>query len=147
MLAVAAAVFALDQTTKALVSAALAPGEHESLVLGVDLAHVRNRGIAFGLFADGQAAVLVVTVAALVLIGVYFAYGAARPGLWLGVGLLLGGAVGNLVDRLSADFVTDFIDPPLWPAFNVADIAIVVGIVVLVLAHRPRPESQPAAPG
>ena len=147
MLVVAAVVFGLDQATKALVSGALAPGQHESLLFGFELAYVRNRGIAFGLFADGQALVLAVTAAALVLILVYFAFGATRPGLWIGVGLLLGGAIGNLLDRITADEVTDFIDPPLWPAFNLADIAIVSGIVVLVLVHRPGPESQAAAPG
>jgi signal peptidase II len=140
MLGVAALVVAVDQVTKAIVSSALGPGERVSLILGVDLADVRNSGIAFGLFANGQDLVLVVTVAALLLILAYFAFGAARPGLWIGVGLLLGGAVGNLVDRISADEVIDFIDPPLWPAFNVADIAIVAGIAILILVHRPRPE-------
>lgn len=139
MLGVAALVVAVDQVTKAIVSGALGPGERVSLILGVDLADVRNSGIAFGLFANGQDLVLVVTVAALLLILAYFAFGAGRPGLWIGVGLLLGGAVGNLVDRISADEVIDFIDPPLWPAFNVADIAIVAGIAILILVHRPRP--------
>jgi signal peptidase II len=59
--------------------------------------------------------------------------------------LLTGGALGNLLDRVRADEVTDFLDPPLWPAFNVADIAITVGILVLVLIHRPSPDSDPAA--
>jgi signal peptidase II len=147
MLGLAGLVVAFDQVTKTVISGALEPGERVSLVLGVELADVRNTGIAFGLFSDGQGLVLVVTIAALLLILVYFARGASRPGLWVGVGLLLGGAVGNLVDRITADEVIDFIDPPLWPAFNAADIAIVAGIAVLILVHRPRPELSPADTG
>lgn len=136
-LALAAAVVALDQATKAIASGALDPGERIELVLGFELVDVRNRGIAFGLFADGQGLVLAVTVVALTLILGYFALHAGRPGLWVGVGLLVGGALGNLIDRVRVDEVTDFIDPPLWPAFNVADIAIVIGIAAIVLVHRP----------
>jgi signal peptidase II len=126
-----------DQVTKAIAASALVSGERIDLVLGFELADVRNRGIAFGLLSDGQTLVIVVTVLALALVLGYFALAPARPGLWIGVGLLLGGAVGNLADRIRADEVTDFIDPPLWPAFNVADIAIVLGIVLIVLVHRP----------
>jgi signal peptidase II len=127
----------VDQASKAIAADALGPGERIDIVLGFELADVRNRGIAFGLLADGQALVVGVTAVALVLIAGYFALNPSRPGLWIGVGLLSGGAVGNLIDRVRADEVTDFIDPPLWPAFNVADIAIVVGILLVVLVHRP----------
>jgi signal peptidase II len=130
-------VVAVDQASKAIAADALGPGERVDIVLGFELADVRNRGIAFGLLADGQALVVGVTAVALVLIAGYFALNPSRPGLWIGVGLLSGGAVGNLIDRVRADEVTDFIDPPLWPAFNVADIAIVVGILLVVLVHRP----------
>jgi signal peptidase II len=130
-------VVAVDQASKAIAADALSPGERVDIVLGFELADVRNRGIAFGLLADGQALVVGVTAAALVLIAGYFALNPSRPGLWIGVGLLSGGAVGNLIDRVRADEVTDFIDPPLWPAFNVADIAIVIGILLVVLVHRP----------
>jgi signal peptidase II len=130
-------VVAVDQASKAIAADALGPGERIDIVLGFELADVRNRGIAFGLLADGQALVVGVTAVALVLIAGYFALNPSRPGLWIGVGLLSGGAVGNLIDRVRADEVTDFIDPPLWPAFNVADIAIVVGILLVVLVHRP----------
>ena len=137
-LALAALVLVVDQATKAIVSSALAPGERVDLVLGFQLADVRNTGIAFGLLADGQGVVIAVTAAALALILAYFALNPGRPGLWVGVGLLVGGAVGNLADRVRADEVTDFLDPPLWPAFNVADIAIVTGILLIVLVHLPR---------
>ena len=131
----------VDQATKAIVSGSLASGESVSLVLGIDLVHVTNRGIAFGLLGDGGDAVLVVTTAALALVLVWFARDPGRPGLWLAVGLLVGGALGNLADRVREDAVTDFIDPSLWPAFNVADVAITVGALVLVLTALGRVES------
>ena len=133
------AVVVIDQATKAIAASALGPGERVDLVLGFELADVRNSGIAFGLLADGQILVLAVTAVALVLILGYFALHPSRPGLWIGVGLLVGGAVGNLIDRVRLNEVVDFIDPPAWPAFNVADVAIVVGIVAIVLVHRPHP--------
>jgi signal peptidase II len=136
-LALAALVVVLDQITKAIAADALGPGESVDLVLGFELVDVRNTGIAFGLLADGQSLVIIVTVAALVLILGYFALNPSRPGLWIAVGILVGGAVGNLADRLRSDEVIDFVDPPLWPAFNVADIAIVAGIALIVLIHRP----------
>jgi signal peptidase II len=141
VLFVAGIVVMLDQATKAIVSDSLASGERVSLVLGIDLTHVTNRGIAFGLFGDGGDAVLVVTAAALALVLAWFARDPGRPGLWLAVGLLVGGALGNLADRVREDAVTDFIDPPLWPAFNVADIAITAGALALVLSALGRVES------
>ena len=131
-IALGAGVLVCDQITKAIAASALDPGEHVSIGLGFQLTDVRNRGIAFGLLADGQGLVIAVTAAALGLILAYFARNPARPGLWVGVGLLLGGALGNLADRVRADEVTDFIDPPLWPAFNVADVAITVGVLALL---------------
>lgn len=136
-LGLGALVIALDQVTKAIVASVLGSGERVDLVLGFELADVRNRGIAFGLLSDGQGVVIAVTAIALTLILGYFALDPTRRGLWVGAGLLIGGAVGNLADRLRADEVTDFIDPSLWPAFNVADIAIVAGILAIVIVHRP----------
>lgn len=132
-LAVAAVVIAVDQASKAAIKAALEPGERISLAFGVDLVDVSNRGIAFGLFGDGGAIVLAVTIVALGGMLVWFALQSSRPGLWLAVGLLAGGALGNLADRARQDAVSDFIDPPLWPAFNLADVAITLGAVALVL--------------
>ena len=140
-LGLALAVVAVDQVSKAIAASALGPGERIDIGLGFELADVRNRGIAFGLLSDGQTLVIVVTALSLALILGYFALNPARPGLWIGVGLLLGGAVGNLADRVRADEVTDFIDPPMWPAFNVADIAIVIGILLIVLVHRPHADA------
>jgi signal peptidase II len=131
---VVAAVLALDQATKALVVADLERGERRDLFAGIDLVHVRNSGIAFGLFDGGGTVLTAVTLGALVLLLAYFARHAARPFLWLPTGLLLGGALGNLLDRAREGAVIDFLDLPLWPAFNVADIAITAGVIALLLA-------------
>jgi signal peptidase II len=138
-LAVAAAVVVLDQATKQLAAGALDGSERVSLGLGFELADVRNRGIAFGLFGDGQGLVIAVTLAALALVVAYFALDPARPGVWVATGLLCGGALGNLADRLREDEVIDFVDPPLWPAFNLADVAIVAGITAIVVYQARTP--------
>jgi signal peptidase II len=133
MLVVAGIVVAIDQGAKAAVVSELGLGERVDLALGVDVAHVTNRGIAFGLFDDGQGVVVLVTAATLAVVLAWFGTSADRPGLWLGIGLLVGGALGNLADRAREDAVTDFIDPPLWPAFNIADVAITVGVIAIVV--------------
>jgi signal peptidase II len=132
-LALAGAVVALDQITKYAARSSLGPDERAELFLGIDLVDVSNRGIAFGFFGDGGALLLVVTVAALALMLVWFALDPSRSGLWLAIGLLAGGALGNLADRARQGAVTDFIDPPAWPAFNLADVAITLGALALVL--------------
>ena len=135
MLAVAGVVVAVDQASKAAVVSGLRLGEQVDLPLGFHLTRVANNGVAFGLLKHaGDAVVLAVTLGALALVIGWFATDAARAGLWLGVGLLAGGALGNLADRIRDGAVTDFIDPPLWPSFNVADIAITLGVVFLVLS-------------
>jgi signal peptidase II len=122
-------------------------GERTDLALGFDLTRVMNSGVAFGLFSSGsEAAVLAFTGGALALIVGWFAFDATRPWLWLGVGLLSGGAIGNLIDRISDGAVTDFLDPPLWPAFNVADIAITAGVLVIAISALTAPAEQPAEP-
>ena len=135
MLIVAAVVVAIDQGVKAIVESSLELGERNDLALGIDLTRVTNSGVAFGLFSDGSdAAVIAFTAASLLLIVGWFAFDTTRPGLWLGVGLLTGGALGNLADRVFDGAVTDYLDPPIWPAFNVADIAITLGVVVIAFA-------------
>jgi len=144
-LVVAAIVVAVDQASKAAVKASLEPGERVSLALGIDLVEVSNRGIAFGLLGDGGALVLAITIAALAAMLAWFAAAPSRPGMWLAVGLLSGGALGNLADRARQDAVTDFLDPPLWPAFNLADVAITLGAVALVLSVFATPDKPGAA--
>jgi signal peptidase II len=131
-LLVCGAVLLLDQVSKAIVRSSLSVGEHVQLVLGFRLTNTPNSGLAFGI-GQGESFVLIVTVVALALVLLWFATDPNRPGMWLAVGLLAGGALGNLADRIRLDAVTDFIDPPLWPTFNLADIAITIGALGLVL--------------
>jgi signal peptidase II len=102
------------------------------VVPGVHLVHVRNSGVAFGLFAGGGALLVAVAALALVALLAFFVTHARRPLAWLPTGLLIGGAAGNLIDRLLDGAVTDFVKLPHWPAFNVADMAITLGVLVLV---------------
>lgn len=124
-------VVALDQITKAAAVSAYGVGEKENVFFALAFTHVRNKGVAFGAFSGGSIVVPLLIGAALVGLVVYFARNAARPLLWLPTGLLLGGAVGNLADRARTGAVIDFIDPDLWPAFNLADAFIVVGVLML----------------
>ena len=130
--ALGAAIVGLDQLTKDTVAAGIAPGHEQSLLPGVHLVHVHNTGVAFGVLSGGGAIVLVCTLLALAALIVYFVTHPGRRGLWVPTGLLLGGAVGNLIDRLMHGSVTDFIKLPHWPAFNVADMAITFGVIVLL---------------
>jgi signal peptidase II len=132
-LGVCGAVVLVDQISKAIITSSIAVNHSESLVLGFKLSNTSNTGLAFGI-GQGHGIVLVVTIAALALVVLWFAIDPARPGLWLAVGLLAGGALGNLADRVRVDAVTDFIDPPLWATFNLADVAITVGAIVLVIS-------------
>jgi signal peptidase II len=139
----AALVVVLDQVAKQAAASAIEPGHPEQIIFGIDLANVRNRGVAFGLLGGGGDLVVVVTVATIAFLLVYFAFNARRPGLWLVVGLVVGGALGNLADRVRIGAAIDFIDPPLWPAFNLADVAIVGGVAwlaLMLLSPEPRPE-------
>jgi signal peptidase II len=139
-LAVCGAVVLVDQIAKAIVVSSLSIDQRESLALGFGLTNTRNSGLAFGV-GGGQDFVLAVTIAALALVLLWFAIDPVRRGLWLAVGLLAGGALGNLADRVRTDAVTDFIDPPLWPTFNLADVAITLGAIILVLASiGPQPD-------
>jgi signal peptidase II len=131
---VLAAVLILDQLTKHTVASGIGAGETRRFLPGIQLVHVRNTGVAFGVLSGGGALVLVVTLAALALLLAYFASRPERPWLWLPTGLLVGGALGNLIDRIGSGAVTDFIKLPLWPAFNVADMAITFGILALLYA-------------
>jgi signal peptidase II len=127
------AVVAVDQATKQLVASQLERGESVELVFGLEISEVRNDGVAFGLLAGGEALVLLLTLGSLALLLAYFALDPERPDLWLAVGLLTGGALGNLADRVRSGSVIDFLDLPIWPAFNLADVAIVAGVTVLIL--------------
>jgi signal peptidase II len=124
-------VVALDQASKAIVQNNLVVGETVHVFPGLEITYVHNKGVAFGLAGGAGIVVILLAVAALVLILATFARDPRRRGLWIPIGLLAGGALGNLADRVRMDSVTDFIDLPLWPAFNLADIAIVAGVAGL----------------
>lgn len=127
------AVVALDQLTKQLVRSSIAPGEVRRLIPGLELVHWTNSGVAFSALAGGGAVVYVLTAAALVALIAFLRARPERRWLWLPTGMLLGGAIGNLIDRIRLGAVTDFIKLPHWPAFNVADVSITLGVVALVL--------------
>jgi signal peptidase II len=129
---VAAVVVVLDQVVKALVRSGLELGEREDLVLGIKLVNVRNSGIAFGLFSNGGALLVVGTAIALLALVFFFVTHSGRQLVWLPTGLLLGGAIGNLIDRAIEGSVTDFVKLPHFPAFNVADAAITIGVIALI---------------
>jgi signal peptidase II len=130
---VAAFVVAADQTTKALVKSSIALGESRRLLPGVSLVHAENSGVAFSLLTGSEAIVVAVTAAIIAGVVVLFARMRGRRLLWLAVGLIVGGALGNLLDRVRTGAVTDFIQLPHWPAFNLADTAITLGVVALFL--------------
>ena len=129
---VLAAVVVVDQITKALVRDGVRLGEEDSILPAVTLVHVRNTGVAFGAFAGGGVIVVALVAAALSALVFYFVTHVDRPLVWLPTGLLLGGSVGNIIDRVRDGAVTDFVKLPHWPAFNVADIAITFGVLTLL---------------
>ena len=141
----AAVVVAADQGSKAIVRGSIGRTERVGVLPGIDLVNTRNTGVAFGLFSGGGPLLVLVTLLALGGILVFFALNAQRPWAWVPMGLLLGGAAGNLLDRAREGSVTDFIDLPAWPAFNLADIAITLGVVAMFFVlEGPRGRGSPA---
>jgi signal peptidase II len=133
-----AVVVGLDQLTKHTIAQGIRIGEKKKFLPLIDLVHVRNTGVAFGFFSGGGAVVLVLTFLALILLVAYLARRPDRPWLWLPTGMLVGGAVGNLIDRIDSGSVIDFIKLPHWPAFNLADTSITFGVFILLwVLERP----------
>jgi signal peptidase II len=130
--AVTAVVLALDQASKAIVRANVAVGDRHRVVDGVGIVRVRNDGVAFNQLAGGGAIVTIIVAVALIGLLAYFGTHLDKPLVWLPTGMLLGGALGNVVDRVRDGAVTDFIKLPAWPAFNVADMSITFGVLVLL---------------
>ena len=133
LVAVAVAAVIADQVTKHVVTRTLGLDESVHVVGPLSIHHVQNSGIAFGLFAGATGIVTFVTAAAVVWMVVFFARSGARhPVLPAALGLLVGGSLSNLVDRIRLHHVTDFIDLGWWPAFNLADSFIVIGVAILL---------------
>ena len=143
--AVVLAAIAADQLTKWIVSSQLALDESLQVLGPFSIHHVQNSGIAFGLFASATPLVTALTALAVGWMLLFFARSGARhPVLPVALGLLIGGSTSNLIDRIRLGHVTDFLDFRFWPAFNLADSFIVIGVGILFLAlvvgetHRAR---------
>lgn len=134
-------VVGLDQLTKWIADSSITRGNSIDVFFGFELTNTRNRGVAFGALEGSDVLVGVLIGIAVAGLLVFFALHADRPWLWLPVGMLLGGALGNLIDRIREGAVVDFLDPPAWPAFNLADSSIVLGVLALLyVLEGPRGE-------
>ncbi len=134
-IALAAAIVLFDQITKVILRETLALGEREWLAEFFAFSHIANDGGAFGFFGGQNTVLAVSAVVAIAVVAIYYFFPPMDH--WLvrsGLALILGGAVGNLLDRLYQGHVTDFIDFIHFPAFNVADAAINVGVAAIVIA-------------
>lgn len=129
-------VILIDQVLKRIVEKNIAIGFRKSIINGVlNISHITNDGIAFGILR-GKEWNLGLIIIVLVAIGfIFFYYKRFQESMWMRIslGFLLGGAIGNLVDRIRIGHVVDFIDFRFWPAFNVADVSVSVGAVMLVV--------------
>ena len=139
-IATAGLVVAVDQVTKQLVDSDIERGDEVNVFFGLDLTNTRNTGVAFGALEGAGLIVAILIGLSLTLLAVYYVVNRDMPLLWLPVGLLLGGALGNLADRAREGAVIDFIDPVAWPAFNLADACIVVGVFLLLWVVEGRPK-------
>lgn len=130
----AVAVLVIDQAVKVAVRGSLQPGE-EREVLGsvVQLTYVRNTGVAFGQLSGNGALVALLVAAAVGILLWYFLTHLDTPWIWLPAGMVVGGALGNVIDRVGQGAVTDYVKLPGWPSFNVADVAITGGVIIMVV--------------
>ena len=148
-LAIASGILVVDQATKAVVRGWLAMGESWPAGDGLlRISHVENSGAAFGILQGAAPFLLITTAVGVIAVAAYLVFVPARS-RWIttALALILGGAAGNLIDRLVRGTVTDFIDPTHYPAFNVADSAIVVGafaIAALTFVDGGSPEEEPS---
>ena len=159
-LGIAATVVVLDQLSKAWLTSFLDPGESISIVGDyLRLVHGQNNGAIFGLFKDGAPLFAIVSVAVIALIVAYHARSGRSVYLSVTLGLLLGGAIGNLIDRFRLGYVVDFVDAGLgtlrFYTFNVADAAISLSLLLLILvalkpslagAAAEKPKAAPTTP-
>ncbi|MCC3303454.1 signal peptidase II [Sneathiella sp. HT1-7] len=140
-LIVAAMIIAVDQVSKMYLIDLMARYPHGIEVTSFfNLVMVWNRGVSFGMFAGDNMRWILVAVAVVISIVVFFwLRKATNRMLSIGLGLVLGGAIGNIIDRIRFGAVADFFDFDLifmrWPAFNVADMAIVVGVIVILFEN------------
>jgi signal peptidase II len=142
-------VAAADQLSKHAVNVSIAQGEERKFLPGIELVNTRNNGVAFGFLPGSEVAVTIVIGLALAALLVYFTLHSREKLIWLPTGMLIGGAVGNVADRIRDGSVTDFVKLPLgWPPFNIADVSITFGVLVLflVIDHARAQRRKPAQP-
>jgi signal peptidase II len=133
-LAACGVIVALDQGTKALATSLVERGDRVEVLPFLAFENVRNEGIAFGIGGDISAVIIGATIVLLLGFLVFLAFRGGTGWLvWLPAALLIGGALGNLADRVRDGAVIDFINVPLWPTFNLADVAITVGVLLLLI--------------
>ena len=134
-LALALVVFAVDQGIKSVVEGSMRVGESITLVSGfLSLTYIKNDGGAFGILGGSQMILLIGSTVAVAVVLWMLLSGRPSVPTTLGCGLILGGAAGNLLDRLSSGEVTDYIHFSFWYIFNTADAAIVLGVALLLLS-------------
>jgi len=141
--ALCALVVLLDQVAKGIVTDEIVLGEKVDVLGPLKLTLSHNEGVAFGLAGGSGAPLVIVTVVALGVVLYLFSRNPARPMMWIATGLLAGGAIGNLVDRIRQGYVVDFVELPHWPPFNLADCAISIGVVLLVFIYLREAERAP----
>jgi signal peptidase II len=128
-------VFVVDQGTKSIVEGSMRVGESITLISGfLSLTYIKNDGGAFGILGGSQSVLLLGSTVAVVVVLWMLLSGRPSTPTMLGCGLILGGAAGNLLDRLSSGEVTDYVHFSFWYIFNAADAAIVVGVGLLLLS-------------
>jgi signal peptidase II len=128
-------VFVLDQVAKEIVTKHIVLGEQVNVLGPLKLTLSHNEGVAFGLADGGGVGLIAITLIALGIVLWLFSRDPTRPGMWVATGLLAGGAIGNLIDRIRHGHVTDFIELPHWPPFNLADCGITCGVVILLVIY------------
>ena len=133
--ALAVVVFVLDQVAKEIVTRHIVLGEQVDVLGPLKLTLSHNEGIAFGLADGGGIGLIAISLIALGVVLWLFSRDPTRPWMWVATGLLAGGAVGNLIDRIRHGHVTDFIELPHWPPFNLADCGITCGVVILLVIY------------
>lgn len=140
------AVVIFDQISKHTLGTWIQPGQVRHVIPGISLVYERNTGVSFSFLAGDGALVYVVSGLALVAAIAYLLARPSYPLIWLPIGMLIGGALGNLIDRVANGSVIDFIKLPHWPAFNFADMSITFGVILLAVvierAARTRDESE-----
>jgi signal peptidase II len=133
--ALAVVVLVADQVAKEIVQKHIVLGEQVDVLGPLKLTLSHNEGVAFGLAHGGGVLLVAISLIALGVVLWLFSRDPQRPGMWVATGLLAGGAFGNLIDRIRHGHVTDFIELPHWPPFNLADCAITCGVIILLVIY------------